>query len=74
MIPPAESGPDGKIRPLPEPIRYQDLLNSARPRTEKKNIKSYVVALLLGKLKGYIFQGDKLLETSRIKIDTFKTN
>ena len=51
MIPPAESGPDGKIppapgtnqiagfvefRPLPEPIRLQDLLNSARSRTEKK--------------------------------------
>ena len=26
----------GKFRPLPEPIRLQDLLNSARSRTEKK--------------------------------------
>ena len=28
-----------KFRPLPEPIRLQDLLNSARSRTEKKIIR-----------------------------------
>ena len=31
----------GKFRPLPEPIRLQDLLNSARSRTEKKIKNSY---------------------------------
>ena len=36
----------GKFRPLPEPIRLQDLLNSARSRTEKKinNYTDVVVA------------------------------
>lgn len=30
------AGRMGKFRPLPEPMRLQDLLNSARSQTEKK--------------------------------------
>ena len=40
-IPPADSVPNGKILPAPEPIRLQDLLNSARSRT-KKNINYFI--------------------------------
>ena len=36
-IPPAKSGPDGKIPPAPWTNQIADLLNSARSRTEKKN-------------------------------------
>ena len=39
----------GKFRPLLEPIRLQDLLNSARSRTEKK-IKLYFVFVVQFKL------------------------
>ena len=36
-----------KFRPLQEPIRLQDLLNSARSRTEKKNNAKYDTTSLL---------------------------
>ena len=36
-IPPAKSGPGGKIPPAPWTNQIADLLNSARSRTEKKN-------------------------------------
>ena len=40
-IPPAVAVRIGKFRPLQEPIRLQDLLNSARSRAEKK-IKAFI--------------------------------
>ena len=44
----------GKFRPLPEPIRLQDLLNSARSRTEKKIKGKNAVFLALVLLFLYI--------------------
>ena len=43
------SGPDEKIPPLQEPIRYQDLLNSACSQAEKKiKLISYIHIFITG--------------------------
>ena len=41
-VPPAVAVHIGNFRPLQEPIRLQDLLNSARSRAEKKDKRLYL--------------------------------
>ena len=53
----------GKFRPLPEPIRLQDLLNSARSRTEKKIIGIMLPDVLLVK-QNTLYQPNLLVNTS----------
>ena len=46
LIPPAVAVRMRKFRPLQEPIRLQDLFNSARSRAEKKIIHSFFIRIL----------------------------